>query len=61
MIGTATKIALRMKGKSDPSLNTLTASSGTQPTGDVFLIMNEIVIKAVRIIVFLSNLSFYPK
>lgn len=57
IIGRATNRPLIKKGTREPSLNTLIARRGTQPTGEVLRIINEIVIKAVRMMVFLLNLS----
>jgi hypothetical protein len=44
-----------MNGKNALSLNIFKISNGIQPTGDVFLIMNEIVNKLVKTIVLKSN------
>ena len=55
----ATVIADIMNGSREPSLSTLIARRGIQPTIDVFLPMNATVIKAVDITVSVVNLSFY--
>lgn len=58
IIGRATNTALKRNGNNEPSLKTLIARRGIQPTGEVFLIMKEIVMRAVKMIVFIVNLFF---
>lgn len=58
IIGRATHTPLIRKGSKEPSLKTLIARRGIHPTGDVFLIMKEIVIRAVNMTVFIVNLFF---
>ena len=57
-IGSATNTPLKRNGTKEPSLNTLIANNGIQPTGDVFRIINAIEISAVKITVFKVNLFF---
>jgi len=57
-IGSATKMPLIKNGSNEPSLITLIARSGSQPTGDVFLIMKAKVMSAVKTTVLNVNLFF---
>ncbi len=48
IIGTDIRIAAVKNEQNRPSLNTLMNRRGTQPIGDVFLIINAIVRSAVK-------------
>ena len=61
MTGIATKIPAIRNGIRAPSKSTLMARRGTQPIGEVFRIMNEKVIVAVRMTVLKLKLFFWSK
>jgi hypothetical protein len=58
MIGSATNKPLTMNGSNEPSRITLIASNGSQPTGEVFLIMKANEISDVKMTVLSENLFF---
>ena len=59
IVGMATTTAEIRNGYREPSNSTFNASRGTHPMGEVFRIINESERAAVRMTVFLVNLSFY--